>query len=68
MGNYSKREQHGKILIVDDNKDIAGMLSKYLVMKGQECTTSKEGINTALKKTCGDKRTFNNNTKLRQQI
>ncbi len=32
------------ILIVDDNKDITGMLSKYLVMKGHECTTSNDGV------------------------
>ena len=32
-----------KLLIVDDNKDITTMLSKYLLMKGFDCTVSNDG-------------------------
>jgi len=32
-----------KLLIVDDNKDITTMLSKYLSMKGFDCTVSNDG-------------------------
>jgi len=32
-----------KLLIVDDNKDITTMLSKYLSMKGFDCTISNDG-------------------------
>ncbi|MBM2818441.1 MAG: channel signal transduction response regulator [Nitrosarchaeum sp.] len=32
-----------KLLIVDDNKDITTMLSKFLVMKGFDCTVSNDG-------------------------
>ena len=34
-----------KILLVDGNKIIAIMMSKYLVMKGHECVTSNDGRN-----------------------
>ncbi|MEX2192597.1 MAG: response regulator [Nitrosarchaeum sp.] len=33
------------ILIIDDNKDISGMFSKYLSMKGFTCTVSNSGTN-----------------------
>ena len=32
-----------KLLIVDDNKDITTMLSKFLIMKGFDCTVSNDG-------------------------
>lgn len=34
-----------KILIVDDNKDITIMLSKYFVMKGHSCSVCNDGHN-----------------------
>lgn len=34
-----------KILIIDDNKDITKMFSKYLKMKGFECLVSNNGRN-----------------------
>lgn len=34
-----------KILIVDDNVDIAKMLSKYLTMKGHTCSVVNDGKN-----------------------
>ena len=34
-----------KILIVDDNKDITEMLSKYLDVKGFDCVTTNDGLN-----------------------
>ncbi len=34
-----------KILIVDDNKDITEMLSKYLEVKGFNCVTANDGLN-----------------------
>jgi DNA-binding response OmpR family regulator len=32
-----------KLLIIDDNQDITTMLSKFLVMKGFDCTVSNDG-------------------------
>lgn len=34
-----------KVLVVDDNVDITGMFSKYLTLKGYECTVSNSGTN-----------------------
>jgi two-component system, OmpR family, response regulator len=34
-----------KILLVDDNDSITNMLSKYLRVKGHECTVSNDGRN-----------------------
>ena len=34
-----------KILIIDDNKDITEMLSRYLSVKGFECLTTNDGFN-----------------------
>ena len=34
-----------KILIIDDNKDITEMLSRYLSVKGFECLTTNDGLN-----------------------
>lgn len=34
-----------KILIVDDNKDVTTMLSKYFVIKGHSCSVSNDGHN-----------------------
>jgi len=34
-----------KILIVDDNKDITKMFSRYLSIKGFECVTTNDGLN-----------------------
>ena len=34
-----------KILIVDDNKDITEMLSRYLTVKGFDCITTNDGMN-----------------------
>jgi len=34
-----------KILIVDDNKNITQMLSKYLTVKGYDCVISNDGRN-----------------------
>ena len=34
-----------KILIVDDNKDITEMLSRYLTVKGFDCITTNDGLN-----------------------
>ncbi|HJU13235.1 MAG TPA: response regulator [Candidatus Nitrosotalea sp.] len=34
-----------RILLVDDNKSITTMLSKYLTAKGHECITSNDGRN-----------------------
>ena len=34
-----------KILIVDDNKDITEMLSRYLDVKGFDCVTTNDGLN-----------------------
>ena len=34
-----------KILIVDDNKTITEMLSKYLHVKGFDCVTTNDGLN-----------------------
>jgi len=34
-----------RILIIDDNKDIAEMLSKYLNGKGFDCVVSNDGVN-----------------------
>ena len=34
-----------KILVVDDNKDITEMLSKYLTVKGFDCVTTNDGLN-----------------------
>jgi len=34
-----------RILIIDDNKDIAEMLSKYLTGKGFDCVVSNDGVN-----------------------
>ena len=41
-----------KILIVDDNKDITEMLSRYLTVKGFDCITTNDGMNglTLIKK------------------
>lgn len=33
------------ILLIDDNKDITTMLSKYLTLKGHDCTVSNDGRN-----------------------
>jgi len=32
-----------KILIIDDNQSITTMVSKYLVLKGNECTVANDG-------------------------
>ena len=34
-----------KILIIDDNKDITEMLSRYLIVKGFDCVTTNDGMN-----------------------
>lgn len=34
-----------KILIIDDNKDIAKMLSKYMTIKGHFCSVANDGRN-----------------------
>lgn len=34
-----------KILIIDDNHDITDMLSRYLTLKGFECSVSNSGMN-----------------------
>ena len=34
-----------RILIIDDNKDIAEMLSRYLNGKGFDCVVSNDGVN-----------------------
>ena len=34
-----------KILLVDDNKDITTMMSKYLTLKGHDCLVSNDGKN-----------------------
>jgi len=34
-----------KILIVDDNKTITDMLSKYLTVKGFDCVVTNDGMN-----------------------
>ncbi len=34
-----------KVLIIDDNRDITDMLSKYLKMSGHDCATSNDGRN-----------------------
>ena len=34
-----------KILIIDDNKDITEMLSRYLDVKGFDCVTTNDGLN-----------------------
>lgn len=34
-----------KILIIDDNKDITEMLSRYLQVKGVDCVTANDGRN-----------------------
>lgn len=34
-----------KILIVDDNRDITEMLSKYLEVKGYDCVITNDGLN-----------------------
>jgi len=34
-----------KILIVDDNKEITEMLSRYLDVKGFDCVTTNDGLN-----------------------
>lgn len=34
-----------KILLIDDNKGITDMLSKYLSLKGHECSVSNSGRN-----------------------
>ena len=34
-----------KLLLVDDNKDITTMLSKYFIQKGHSCTVSNSGSN-----------------------
>ena len=34
-----------KILLIDDNKDITTMLSKYLTLKGHSCSVSNNGHN-----------------------
>ncbi|HJT10078.1 MAG TPA: response regulator [Candidatus Nitrosotalea sp.] len=34
-----------KILLIDDNDSITDMLSKYLKVKGHECTVSNDGRN-----------------------
>jgi len=41
-----------KILIVDDNKNITDMLSKYLIVKGFDCVVTNDGRNglTLMKK------------------
>ena len=37
--------EKGKILLVDDNKGITDLLSKFLIGKGYQCTTSNDGRN-----------------------
>jgi len=34
-----------KILLIDDNKDITTMLSKYITLKGHSCSVSNDGHN-----------------------
>ena len=34
-----------RILIIDDNKDITEMLSRYLIVKGFDCVVSNDGVN-----------------------
>lgn len=34
-----------KILLIDDNEDITTMMSKYLTLKGFECTVANDGRN-----------------------
>ena len=34
-----------QILLIDDNKDITTMLSKYFIQKGHSCTVSNSGSN-----------------------
>ncbi len=34
-----------KLIIIDDNKDITTMLSKYLIKKGHDCVVSNDGVN-----------------------
>ncbi len=34
-----------RVLIIDDNKDITEMLSRYLEVKGHDCITSNNGLN-----------------------
>ena len=36
---------HLKILLIDDNKDITTMMSKYLKLKGHDCMVSNDGRN-----------------------
>lgn len=35
-----------KILLIDDNKSITDMLTKYLTIKGHECSTTNSGRNS----------------------
>jgi len=43
--NYFLHLNRMKILLIDDNKDITTMLSKYLVLKGHSCSVSNNGHN-----------------------
>jgi two-component system, OmpR family, response regulator len=43
MPYYQNIEQVMKILIIDDNADIAKMLSKYMTIKGHSCSVINDG-------------------------
>ncbi len=40
---FKKETRHGKILVIDDEADIRGMISNFLSMKGYEVTTAASG-------------------------
>jgi two-component system, OmpR family, response regulator len=42
--HHHNMESVMKILIIDDNEDIATMFSKYMVIKGHSCSVANDGL------------------------